>query len=241
MPLPRDDRPGQPVYVIDEPPEAGETGLRAATPDGLRPARSRPARPRTRRSSESTRCSATRPASAGARGVQIEEGRSWLWRDGGTILFKAEASAWTPSAVQIQQVWVDPSVRGPGLREARHARRSAACCSRHVPTVCLFVRPENAPAIARLRVDRHAPHDHVPEPDLRVSVRRLALLVAALWLGRWLTLELASVRGHRLLPPGPPPLRVGASARLDARAVRPLTAMETGRSPASRSTSAGTT
>ena len=36
--------------------------------------------------------------------------------------FKAEASAWTPTAVQIQQVWVDPSVRGQRLRGARHAR-----------------------------------------------------------------------------------------------------------------------
>ena len=30
------------------------------------------------------------------------------------ILFKAEASAWTPTAVQIQQVWVDPEARGHG-------------------------------------------------------------------------------------------------------------------------------
>ena len=43
---------------------------------------------------------------------QIEEGRSWLWSEGETILFKAEASAWTPLAVQLQQVWVDPEARG---------------------------------------------------------------------------------------------------------------------------------
>ena len=30
------------------------------------------------------------------------------------ILFKAEASAWTPAAVQVQQVWVDPEARGRG-------------------------------------------------------------------------------------------------------------------------------
>ena len=30
---------------------------------------------------------------------QIEEGRSWLWLEDGVIRFKAEASAWTPSAV----------------------------------------------------------------------------------------------------------------------------------------------
>ncbi len=33
--IPRDDRPGQPVYVLEEPPEPGETGLRAATLDDL--------------------------------------------------------------------------------------------------------------------------------------------------------------------------------------------------------------
>ncbi|MDX6449574.1 MAG: uncharacterized protein QOD08_2037, partial [Gaiellaceae bacterium] len=32
MPQPRDDRPGQPVYVLDEAPQSGETGLRAAEP-----------------------------------------------------------------------------------------------------------------------------------------------------------------------------------------------------------------
>jgi len=30
MPQPRDDRPGQPVYAISEPPAAGDTGLRPA-------------------------------------------------------------------------------------------------------------------------------------------------------------------------------------------------------------------
>src|SRR5919201_4830039 len=33
MPRPRDDRPGQPVYAIYEPPAAGDTGLRRATED----------------------------------------------------------------------------------------------------------------------------------------------------------------------------------------------------------------
>src|SRR3954453_19522079 len=41
LPAPREDLPGQPVYVIDEPQTAGETGLRPATladPDRLVPA-----------------------------------------------------------------------------------------------------------------------------------------------------------------------------------------------------------
>src|SRR5205814_9158954 len=78
--------------------------------------------------------------------AQIEEGRSWLWTDDATILFKAEASAWTPSAVQLQQVWVDPAVRGVGNAQ-RGMRDLCRLLLRRVPVVCLFVRAENAPAI----------------------------------------------------------------------------------------------
>lgn len=35
LPRPREDRPGQPVYELREPPRPGATGLRAATPDDL--------------------------------------------------------------------------------------------------------------------------------------------------------------------------------------------------------------
>jgi uncharacterized protein len=145
MPAPRDDRPGQPVYVMRERPEAGGTGLRAATPDDfdlLLPA-----------------CAAAHEEEIGVDPLardpdgfrwrtraQINEGRSWIWRDGDSILFKAEASAWTPSAVQLQQVWVDPPNRNAG-----HAQRGMRDLIRllfpDVPCVCLFVRPENAAAI----------------------------------------------------------------------------------------------
>jgi RimJ/RimL family protein N-acetyltransferase len=145
LPLPRDDRPGQPVYVLDEPPETARTGLRDATLADLEllvPA-----------------CAAAHREELGIDPLtrdpggfrwrtqaQIEEGRSWLWEEEGTILFKAEASAWTPSAVQLQQVWVDPAARNRG-----NAKRGLGdLCRRllrRVPTVCLFVRPENTPAI----------------------------------------------------------------------------------------------
>ena len=69
-----------------------------------------------------------------------------MWLDEDTILFKAEASAWTPSAVQIQQVWVDPAVRGRGYAQ-RGMRDLCRLLLAHVPHVCLFVRPENGPAI----------------------------------------------------------------------------------------------
>jgi uncharacterized protein len=145
MPPPRDDRTGQPVYAISDPPEPGETGLRNATSSdfaGLLPA-----------------CAAaheeeigTDPLKRDPEGFrwrtrsQIEEGRSWVWLEDETILFKAEASAWTPSTVQVQQVWVDPSVRGRGYAQ-RGMRDLCRLLLGHVPHVCLFVRPENAPAI----------------------------------------------------------------------------------------------
>jgi predicted GNAT family acetyltransferase len=69
-----------------------------------------------------------------------------VWLEGETILFKAEASAWTPSAVQIQQVWVDPEVRREGYGQ-RGMRDLCRLLLASTPAVVLFVRRENAPAI----------------------------------------------------------------------------------------------
>jgi hypothetical protein len=145
MPRPRADRPGQPVYVIEQPPEAGETGLREATLSDLDLLV--PACARTHL--EEIGVNPLRRDPEGFRWrtrAQVEEGRSWLWHEDGTILFKAEASAWTPAAVQIQQVWVDPEVRNRG-----NAQRGMCDLVRllleRVPRVCLFVRSENASAI----------------------------------------------------------------------------------------------
>ena len=78
--------------------------------------------------------------------AQIEEGRSWVWLEDDVILFKAEASAWTPSAVQLQQVWVDPQARNRGNGQ-RGMRDLCRLLLARVPAVCLFVRPENDIAI----------------------------------------------------------------------------------------------
>ena len=142
---PREDRPGQPVYSIEDVPDAGGTGLREATLadlDVLVPA-----------------CAAAHEVELGidplrrdADGfrwrtrAQVEERRSWLWEEGGEIRFKAEASAWTPDAVQLQQVWTDPSARGRGYAPAA-LRDLIRLLLERVPRVCLFVRAENAPAI----------------------------------------------------------------------------------------------
>jgi ribosomal protein S18 acetylase RimI-like enzyme len=145
-PPPREDRPGQPVYAITARPASGSSGLRPARPedvDRLVPA-----------------CAAAHSLELGldplARDsdsfrrrtlAQVQEGRSWLWLENGVVLFKAEASAWTPAAVQIQQVWVDPEARGHGYA-ARGLRDLCRLLLETTPTVTLFVRRENAPAIA---------------------------------------------------------------------------------------------
>ncbi len=127
MPRPRDDRPGQPVYALRE-----------------RRSRARPGS--ARRACSISSCSCRRaprrigeeigvdPLKRDADGFrwrtrqQIEEGRSWLWLEEGVIRFKAEASAWTPAAVQLQQVWVDPQARRRGYAR-RALATSAGCCS----------------------------------------------------------------------------------------------------------------
>jgi len=145
LPEPREDRPGQPVYAIEEPPPSGGSALRAAREDDLKilvPA-----------------CAAAHELELGIdplsrdadafrwrTSTQVEEGRSWLWVEDGVVLFKAEASAWTPNAVQLAQVWTDPEARGHG-----YATRGLADLIRllldWVPVVTLFVRSENDAAI----------------------------------------------------------------------------------------------
>jgi ribosomal protein S18 acetylase RimI-like enzyme len=146
MPAPIDDRLGQPVFVMDVPPARAGTGLRPATLadlDLLVPA-----------------CAAAYLEEVGVDAhardpslfrwrtrSQIELGRSWVWLDEGIIRFKAEASAWTPSAVQLQQVWVDPKARRHGYAKRALSDLCAELLER-TPTVCLFARPENEPALA---------------------------------------------------------------------------------------------
>jgi uncharacterized protein len=145
LPTPREDRPGQPVYVLDAAPKPGETPLRAATEDDFELLV--PACAQAHREELGIDPLARDPESFRWRTrMQISDGRSWLWSEDGTILFKAEASAWTPLAVQLQQVWVDPPVRGRGYAQ-RGMRDLCRLLLDQVPTVCLFVRANNAPAI----------------------------------------------------------------------------------------------
>jgi ribosomal protein S18 acetylase RimI-like enzyme len=147
--VPREDRPGQPVFSLEDPPPPGGTGLRPATPEDL--GRLLPACALAHEEELGENPLARDPEGFRWRtGSQIEDGRSWVWLEDGVILFKAEASAWTPAAVQLQQVWVDPEARGHGYAH-RALRDLCRLLLERTPSVCLFVRPENAPALALYR------------------------------------------------------------------------------------------
>jgi uncharacterized protein len=146
LPDPRADRPGQPVYAITEPPEPGGTGLRTAVLDDLEaliPVCAASHELELRVNPLARDADAFRWRTR----AQITDGRSWVWFDeDGKVLFKAEASAWTPAAIQVQQVWVDPSVRRKGYG-ARGMRDLIRLLLQSVPFVTLFVRTDNEPAI----------------------------------------------------------------------------------------------
>src|SRR6266496_738595 len=81
FPAPREDRPGQPVFVLDTAPPAGDTGLRQATLDDLDLLV--PAAARTHLEEIGIDPLERDPEGFRWRTrAQIEEGRSWLWVDG---------------------------------------------------------------------------------------------------------------------------------------------------------------
>ena len=190
MPKPRDDRPGQPVYALRDAPEPGETGLRAASLGDLEllvPACAEAHREEIgidplKRDADGFRWRTRQ---------QIEEGRSWLWLEDGVIRFKAEASAWTPAAVQLQQVWVDPEARrrGYGHRACATLPAAAGAGPGRLP-----VRParEHAGA-APLRLDRHDPRADLSLASSSRHNRRMEELRDRVE---------RFVREHELIPPG---------------------------------------
>lgn len=77
----------------------------------------------------------------------VERGWSYVWVDGDSIVFKAELSAWTPHAAQLQGVYTVPARRRHGIATVGLA---AVCDAllRDVPRCCLYVNHFNAAALA---------------------------------------------------------------------------------------------
>lgn len=76
----------------------------------------------------------------------VDLGWSWAWIERDHVVFKAELSAWTPEAVQIQGVYTHPSRRGRGVASAA---LGAVCrmLLRSVPVCSLYVNANNGTAL----------------------------------------------------------------------------------------------
>ncbi|HTW20229.1 MAG TPA: GNAT family N-acetyltransferase [Mycobacteriales bacterium] len=76
----------------------------------------------------------------------VASGRAFARFDRNRVVFKAEVGAVTPSACQVQGVWVDPELRGRGLSVAGMAAVVTACLRDVAPAVSLYVNDFNEPA-----------------------------------------------------------------------------------------------
>ena len=81
----------------------------------------------------------------------VSRGWSFSRIEDGRVLFKAEVACATPSACQIQGVYVDPELRGQGLAAAGMATVVETCLRDIAPVVSLYVNGHNAPARAAYR------------------------------------------------------------------------------------------
>jgi predicted GNAT family acetyltransferase len=77
----------------------------------------------------------------------IAKGHAFAHIERGEVRFKAEIGALTPSACQLQSVWLDPRLRGQGLA---HAYVAAACrfAQESAPVISLYVNEHNTAARA---------------------------------------------------------------------------------------------
>jgi predicted GNAT family acetyltransferase len=81
----------------------------------------------------------------------IRSGRSFARIEDGRVMFKAEIGSVTPSACQVQGVWVAPELRGLGLSVPAMAAVVDISLREIAPTVGLYVNDYNTAARATYR------------------------------------------------------------------------------------------
>jgi predicted GNAT family acetyltransferase len=81
----------------------------------------------------------------------IRSGRSFARIEDGRVIFKAEVGSVTPSACQVQGVWVAPELRGRGLSVPGIATVVNQSLREIAPIVSLYVNDFNTPALAAYR------------------------------------------------------------------------------------------
>lgn len=78
---------------------------------------------------------------------RIEQGRVWVWFDGGRLVFKADVLADTPQAVYLEGVWVRAGERGKGYG-TRCLTQLGRLLLRRARAVCLVVNESRRAAHA---------------------------------------------------------------------------------------------
>lgn len=73
---------------------------------------------------------------------RIKQGRTWVLTENGTLIFKVEVVAETPSTTCIEGVWVNPEYRGLGYGK-RCMSQLARILLWRTKSICLFVNDEN--------------------------------------------------------------------------------------------------
>ena len=77
---------------------------------------------------------------------RVEQGRTWVWVEGGKLLFKAECQTETPEVIYLEGIWMDPGHRGKGLglRCMTHLGRVLL---ERTKNICLLVNEQNRSAL----------------------------------------------------------------------------------------------
>lgn len=78
----------------------------------------------------------------------IRRGHTFVWVDGGEVVFKADVGSTALGVAQIQGVWLTPRLRGQGFGAALMGAVTEQVIATIAPQVSLYVNDFNAPAIA---------------------------------------------------------------------------------------------
>jgi len=81
---------------------------------------------------------------------RVEQGRSWVYTQGGRLIFKADVISETPEVTYLEGVYVNPEARGQG-----YGVRCISQLSRHLlartKSTCVLVNEQNLAAQALYR------------------------------------------------------------------------------------------
>jgi GNAT superfamily N-acetyltransferase len=76
---------------------------------------------------------------------RIERGRTWVWRDGETLIFKADVVSTTPDVSYLEGVWVDEAERSKGYG-LRCLSQLSQTLLKQTSAVCLLANDEQPEA-----------------------------------------------------------------------------------------------